>query len=110
MSEHRDLDLVRKQKQLQKEINDEESKAYLDPEIAEKEKVQGNEAFKAGDYPTAMKHYNEAIKRNPENAVLYSNRAACYTKLMEFQLAVSDCDTCIKLDPTFCKSLRVEFL
>ena len=67
-------ELVKKVKELEKELKDQEAKAYVNPELAQKEKEQGNEFFKKGDFPNAMRHYNEAVRRDPDNAVLYSNR------------------------------------
>lgn len=103
LTEHRTPDTLSKLSEVEKIIKDEERKAYINPEISLEEKTKGNQLFSKGDYPGAIRHYNEAIKRNPEDFKIYSNRAACYQKLAEFHLALKDCEECIRIDPTFVK-------
>jgi len=96
-----DVQKLLKALQAQKRKADEE--AYKDPVKAEEARQEGNELFKEGKYAPAIEKYSEAMKRDPTNHVPYSNRAACYQKLMEWQLALKDADTCVGMDPTFVK-------
>jgi stress-induced-phosphoprotein 1 len=85
-------------------LQDQRAKQYENPELAEKARQEGNTAFKDGKFPEAIALYSEAIKRAPRMAALYSNRAAAYSKLGEFPMALADCDKALELDPGFVKA------
>lgn len=97
-------------KKLQKDMKQREKDAYIDPSKAEEARQEGNDLFKRAQtendvslYAKAIDKYNDAMKRNPKDHVPYSNRAACYQKLMEWQLALKDVETCVGMEPTFIK-------
>jgi len=81
-----------------------QKESYLDPAKAEEHREKGNEFFKANKYPEAKAEYDEAVKRNPKDAKLYSNRAAALTKLNAYPDALKDLEEAIRLDPKFVKA------
>ncbi|KAH9946033.1 TPR-like protein [Epithele typhae] len=67
--------------------------------------VQGNAAFKAGDFPTAVGHYTAAFIADPTNPTYPLNRAAAYLKLGKNEDAERDCDAVLRLDKKNVKAL-----
>ena len=90
-------------KKVQKQKEEQEKLAYIDPALSDEHKDKGNAHFKGGDFPSALKEFDEALRRNPQNIAVYSNRAATYTKLMDPARALADAEQCIKLDEKFTK-------
>ncbi|XP_022761086.1 RNA polymerase II-associated protein 3-like [Durio zibethinus] len=62
-------------------------------------KDKGNEFFKAGNYLKAAALYTQAIKLDPSNPALYSNRAAAFLHLVKLNKALIDAETTITLNP-----------
>ncbi|KAM0752097.1 TPR-like protein [Meredithblackwellia eburnea MCA 4105] len=73
-------------------------------------KEAGNEFFKSGKYEEAIEKYTEAMNVDKENetfkATCLSNRATAYLKAKNYPSAISDCDECLRLSPSYFKALR----
>lgn len=103
-TEHRTPEVLAKLRAAEKAKTTAEKLSYVNPEEAEKARELGNAKFKESDWPGAVEAYSEMIKRAPEDPRGYSNRAACFIKLLEFPSAVADCDEAIKRDPGFIRA------
>lgn len=91
-------------KRLEKAKKEADAKAYINPEIAEAHKNAGIELFKNGDFPGAIKEFDEGLRRDPTSTALYSNRCAAFIKLMEPAQGIKDANRAIELDPKFVKA------
>lgn len=80
-----------------------DEQSLLNPELSEHHKELGNEAMKAGKFPLAIEEYTTAIKWNPGNAALYSNRCMAYIKVIDLGSAQKDAEKGLQLDPNFVK-------
>ena len=70
---------------------------------AEAIKAQGNAFFKAGKYAEAIGKYKEATQVDDKVPSYWSNMAACYEKLRQFEEMADAARSCIKADKSFVK-------
>lgn len=68
-------------------------------------KEAGNRAYGAKDFEKAIGLYSKAILCKPD-PVYYSNRAACYNALSDWDKVVEDTTAAINLNPEYIKALN----
>ena len=90
--EFNDYSIKEGMKKVIKQKEEQDKLDYINPEIAEQHKERGNELFKNGDFPGAIKEFDEGLKRDPQNKFILSNRSFAYIKLMEPVRGMQDAD------------------
>ncbi|KAK4058141.1 TOM (translocase of outer membrane) complex component [Microbotryomycetes sp. JL221] len=95
-----------------REPDDEPSEADLESmdkaarsNLALQLKAKGNKLYSNKKFQEAAKMYTKAIACE-EQAVFYSNRAACYTNLGQLEKVIEDCTSALRLDPQYIKALN----
>ncbi|PNS15631.1 Heat shock protein sti1 [Sphaceloma murrayae] len=104
LTEHRTPDILNKLRAAEKAKIKAEKDAYVDPQKAEEARELGNQKFKDQDWPGAVEAYSDMVKRAPDDPRGYSNRAACFIKLLAFPSAVQDCDIALQKDTKFIRA------
>jgi tetratricopeptide (TPR) repeat protein len=75
----------------------------MSAEQAERYKAQGNAALSARRYSEAADLYSKAIALEPSEATYFSNRAAAYAALEEWQQSLDDSYEVVTLRPEWAK-------
>jgi len=99
-----DKAVERKMKTLELEHRKLTQQQYLSPELGLEAKERGNVAFREGNFPQAIKEYEEACKRDPKNSPYHNNLAAAYLKMGLFNDAKKEVELSLELDRTYVKA------
>ncbi|OQN95894.1 Mitochondrial import receptor subunit tom70 [Cryoendolithus antarcticus] len=90
------------------EITEESVTSLSEPqrkEYAGKLKAAGNKAYGSKDYIKAIDLYGQAILCKAD-AVFYSNRAACWNAMSNWEKVIEDTTAAINIDPEYVKALN----
>lgn len=81
----------------EEQLSEEEQSAKQKKHAAENAKSRGNGFYKEKQFDQAITCYNEAILMDPENISIYTNRAAVYIELCQFDKCIEDCEKAIEI-------------
>jgi len=77
---------------------------YQDGGKAQEAKQRGNDFFREKNFPEAIREYEDAVKRAPNDAAIRNNLSAALTKIMDFNGAKTQVEKALELDPTYTKA------
>ena len=66
--------------------------------VAEALRDEGNAAFRAGDFASAVAHYSAAAAADPSCPLALSNRAAAHLKLLDYEAAAASATLSLQID------------
>merc|ERR1712070_175390 len=102
--EHFDKNIDRKMKNLELEMKKKAISDYIDPAKGLEAKERGNTAFREGNFPDAIKEYEDAVKRDPTNAAYRNNLAAALLKIGDVIGAKNSVEKAIEIDKSYVKA------
>lgn len=77
-------------------LPEEERKIKIAKKEAEGLKAKGNEFYKKRDFEKALDFYQQAIDKDPEEITYYSNKAAVYFEMKDFDKCIEQCDKALE--------------
>ncbi|NXF35548.1 TTC12 protein, partial [Nyctibius bracteatus] len=92
---------------LEKDAKERAQRRKRNEHLANALKEKGNNAFRKGDYVTAIQRYTEGLEKLRDKQELYTNRAQAYLKMHEYEKAISDCEWALKCNK---KCIKAYFL
>ncbi|NXJ02742.1 TTC12 protein, partial [Psophia crepitans] len=92
---------------LEKDAKERAKQRRRNEHIANALKEKGNDAFRKGQYATAIQRYTEGLEKLKDKQELYTNRAQAYLKMNEYEKAIGDCEWALKCNE---KCVKAYFL
>lgn len=65
--------------------------------LALQEKELGNNSYKKKEFETAIKHYQKAVEHDPTDITFYTNMAAVYFEMKEYEKCIKECEKGIEI-------------